>query len=225
MSKIVKSRADREMDDKIVQFSSVTGASAKEARRYLTKYKRLEQALDAYYNDPSAGARSTASTSKLNALFDKYKDPDGDDITVDGTIRLCEDLGVNPEDVVLLAVAYELKSPAMGQWTRKGWTDGWKALGTGHGARLLGPPHPTRPLRRRARARAVHRARRRRGRGYGGECAGGGVERGVHAVVVRVSGEERGEGRQQGCLADAAWPSTIDDFVEYARNRLAGNAQ
>ncbi|KAI0830293.1 Cullin binding-domain-containing protein [Trametes gibbosa] len=120
------------MDDKIAQFSAVTGASAKEARRYLTKYKRLEQALDAYFNNPAAAAaapRPAASTSKLNALFDKYKEPDGDDITVDGTIRLCEDLAVNPEDVVLLAVAYELRSPAMGQWTRKGWTDGWKALG------------------------------------------------------------------------------------------------
>ena len=56
-------------------------------------------------------------------------DEDGDDITVDGTIRLCQDLGVDPEDVVLLAVAYELKSPSMGQWERKGWVDGWKALG------------------------------------------------------------------------------------------------
>lgn len=45
----------------------------KDARRYLTKYKRLDQALDAFYSDPSAGARATASTSKLAALFDKYK--------------------------------------------------------------------------------------------------------------------------------------------------------
>lgn len=59
----------------------------------------------------------------------QWTEPDGDDITIDGTIKLCEDLGVDPEDVVLLAVAYELKSPAMGQWTRKGWTEGWKALG------------------------------------------------------------------------------------------------
>lgn len=58
-----------------------------------------------------------------------FVEPDGEDITIDGTIKLCEDLGVDPEDVVLLAVAYELKSPAMGQWTRKGWTEGWKALG------------------------------------------------------------------------------------------------
>ncbi|KAH9886748.1 Cullin binding-domain-containing protein [Cubamyces lactineus] len=33
------------MDDKIAQFSSVTGASSKEARRFLTKYKRLDLQL------------------------------------------------------------------------------------------------------------------------------------------------------------------------------------
>jgi hypothetical protein len=48
---------------------------------------------------------------------------------VDGTIKLCEDLSVNPEDVVMLAVAHELKSPRIGQWTRSGWNEGWKNLG------------------------------------------------------------------------------------------------
>lgn len=56
-------------------------------------------------------------------------DPDGDDINIDGTIKLCEDLSVDPEDVVLLAIAYELKSPSMGEWTRKEWVDGWKSIG------------------------------------------------------------------------------------------------
>lgn len=56
-------------------------------------------------------------------------EPEGEDITIDGTIKLCEDLDVNPEDVVLLAIAYELKSPSMGVWTKKGWVEGWKALG------------------------------------------------------------------------------------------------
>ena len=50
-------------------------------------------------------------------------------ITVDGTIRLCSDLNSDPADVVWLAVAYELKSPSMGAWSRKGWTDGLKRLG------------------------------------------------------------------------------------------------
>ena len=56
-------------------------------------------------------------------------DSDGSDITIDGTIKFCEDLNVNPEDVVLLALAYELKSPSMGIWERKGWVDGWKSIG------------------------------------------------------------------------------------------------
>lgn len=61
--------------------------------------------------------------------YDNGLDPDGEDISVDGTIRLCQDAGSDPEDVVWLAVAYELKSPGMGEWTRKGWVDGWKNIG------------------------------------------------------------------------------------------------
>lgn len=56
-------------------------------------------------------------------------DPDGDEITIDGTIKFCEDLAVNPEDVVLLSVAYELKSKRMGEWGRQGWLEGWRSLG------------------------------------------------------------------------------------------------
>lgn len=123
----------------------------KDAKKFLEKYKRVDLAIDMYYNDPNALAatakqkQSEPSTSKLTSLFDKYKgalflvqslvfltcgvDPDGEDITIDGTIKLCEDLSVDPEDVVLLAIAYELKSPRMGQWTKTGWIEGLKGLG------------------------------------------------------------------------------------------------
>ncbi|KAJ7703954.1 defective in Cullin neddylation protein 1 [Mycena rosella] len=127
---------DRKMEENIAQFCGVTGASVKDAKKFLDKYKRVDVAVDAYYGDPAALAAvpappraAAASTSKLNALFDKYKDPDGAEITVDGTIRLCQDLGVDPEDVVLLAVAYELKSPRVGEWNRAGWLEGWKNIG------------------------------------------------------------------------------------------------
>ena len=56
-------------------------------------------------------------------------DEGSDEITIDGTIKLCEDLEVDPEDVVMLAVAYELKSPKVGEWARAGWVEGWKGLG------------------------------------------------------------------------------------------------
>ncbi|KAJ7896941.1 Cullin binding-domain-containing protein [Mycena leptocephala] len=125
------------MEDNIAQFCGVTGASVKDAKKFLEKYKRVDVAIDAYYGDPAAlaatavrtPAPAAASTSKLNTLFDKYKDPDGDDITVDGTIRLCQDLAVDPEDVVLLAVAFELKSPRVGEWNKAGWVEGWKNIG------------------------------------------------------------------------------------------------
>ncbi len=57
-----------------------------------------------------------------------YSDEDGE-ISIDGTIRFCFDLAVDPEDVVLLALAYELKSPRVGHWSRQGWVDGWKNIG------------------------------------------------------------------------------------------------
>ncbi|KAF7759707.1 hypothetical protein Agabi119p4_11402 [Agaricus bisporus var. burnettii] len=123
-------------DENMANFVAITGSTTREAKKYLEKYKRLDAAMDAYYhenNDSSPSSRQTsnnrpASTSSLTTLFNHYKDPDGDEITVDGTIKLCEDLGVDPEDVVMLAIAYELKSPRMGTWTKQGWIDGWKAL-------------------------------------------------------------------------------------------------
>jgi len=47
---------------------------------------------------------------------------------VDGTLNLCSDLGVDPEDVVLLAVAFELQSPSVGRWKRDKWIRGWRGL-------------------------------------------------------------------------------------------------
>ncbi|KAF5326693.1 hypothetical protein D9619_004920 [Psilocybe cf. subviscida] len=69
------------------------------------------------------------SISKIVDLFEKYRDPEGVDIAVDGTLQLCNDLDVDPEDVVFLSLAYELKSPRMGQWTKQGWIEGWKSIG------------------------------------------------------------------------------------------------
>ncbi|KAF8153578.1 hypothetical protein K438DRAFT_1622814 [Mycena galopus ATCC 62051] len=108
----------------------------KDAKKFLEQYKRVDVAVDAYYGNPATLTATAARppvpavfTSKLNTLFDKYKDPDGDDITVDRAIRLCQDLGVDPEDVVLLAVAFQFKSMNIGEWNRAGWLEGWKSIG------------------------------------------------------------------------------------------------
>jgi hypothetical protein len=57
-------------------------------------------------------------------------DPDSpDNIAVEGTEKMCEDLGVSLDDVVLLAIAYECKSPGVGEWGRKEWVEGWRKIG------------------------------------------------------------------------------------------------
>ncbi|KAG1721965.1 Cullin binding-domain-containing protein [Suillus lakei] len=85
-------------DALVSEFCSVTSASPKDARRYLDKHqRRLDAAIDAYFQEGG--------------------DPIGDEISIDGTIQLCQDLKVDPENVVLLA------------WNKKGWVEGWSRLG------------------------------------------------------------------------------------------------
>ncbi|KAF8503170.1 defective in Cullin neddylation protein 1 [Gautieria morchelliformis] len=126
----------------VSQFMAVTDQPHMDATRYIQKYGTADAAINAYFNDPNTmftasptqSRRDTTTQSqgqKLNALFDGYKvkgEP-GDSISIDGTIRLCADLGVDPEDVVLLAVAFELKAPGVGEFTRAAWRDGWRSLG------------------------------------------------------------------------------------------------
>lgn len=282
MSRVSKSKVA--MDPKIEQFVGVTGVSHRDARRFLDKYKRVDIAIDAYYNDPNAAAPprpAAVSTTKLNQLFDQYKDPDSEEITVDGTIKLCEDLRVDPEDVVLLAVAYDLKSPRMGEWSRKGWLEGWKALGAdtipamqASLTRLrerLGSDSAyfqqvynytfdfSRPAGQRSLALDM-------AQGFWGLLIPHGLEGGAITHIASAQAEEddvdmtgSGSGWKEAYTqwwfdflnekggkgvskdtwqmflefvrtidarfetydAEAAWPSTLDDFVDYAKGRLA----
>ncbi|KIY68470.1 defective in Cullin neddylation protein 1 [Cylindrobasidium torrendii FP15055 ss-10] len=127
-----KSAADAEISN----FCGVTGANPKVAKQYLDKHKRLDRAVDEYFMNggtPLAASSNKAgpSTTKLNAIFDKYKDQDiqEDLIGIDGTMQFCEDIGLALDDVVLLAIATDLKSKKMGSWERQPWIDGWKVLG------------------------------------------------------------------------------------------------
>ncbi|RUS16940.1 Cullin binding-domain-containing protein [Jimgerdemannia flammicorona] len=114
-----------------------TNASEKIAIKTLRDHSwNTEQAVDSYFNDPSAispvspAVAQTGSFDqrKLQALFDKYKEPDQDAIGVDGTIKLCADLEVSPEDVVMLVVAWHLDADRMAEFTRQGFVNGWTKL-------------------------------------------------------------------------------------------------
>ncbi|KAK8846632.1 hypothetical protein IAR55_005719 [Kwoniella newhampshirensis] len=107
----------------IADFREITGCSTADATRYVKKYKNLEAALDAYYNDPSAQSQSSGNKGqekKLGEIWEKYKDPsDPKLIKIDGTMELCEELEVDPSsDPVLFCLAADLGSKVTGEWEK-----------------------------------------------------------------------------------------------------------
>ncbi|CAG8766010.1 20049_t:CDS:2, partial [Gigaspora rosea] len=114
-------------------------------------------AVDAFFNDQPSSWRSFGSSQnsgspdvyKLNQIFSKYKgtllwafdsilfthlppklqiDKDEDAILVDGMLEYCSDLHVQPEDVVMLVIAWNLEADKMCEFKRQGFINGWTKL-------------------------------------------------------------------------------------------------
>ncbi|KAK6207664.1 hypothetical protein QIS74_12745 [Colletotrichum tabaci] len=117
------------------QFVQLTGASDRTAQRYLknASYK-LNEAVDAYFSGGSGTSTPTTSAldTSLNQMFDKLRDDSKDakdSLGLDSTMAYFQDLGINLENAELLVVMELLQAPAVGELTRKGYVDGWKATG------------------------------------------------------------------------------------------------
>lgn len=71
----------------------------------------------------------------LEPLFDIYlqvsreEDVTADDVTVSGLIKFSEDLGVSPQDIVMLIILYQLNSTRQYVVTKDQFVSGWKKLG------------------------------------------------------------------------------------------------
>ncbi|ORY06092.1 hypothetical protein K493DRAFT_296167 [Basidiobolus meristosporus CBS 931.73] len=109
--------------------------SEKVARETLEAYNwNVQHAVDGYFNDTMSDQDNGVHAipinyQELSSIFENYKDPDEDAILVEGTERLCNDLEVDPTDVVMLVVAWHLNAERMCEFKRKGFVDGWAALG------------------------------------------------------------------------------------------------
>jgi DCN1-like protein 1/2 len=86
-----------------------------------------------FFQSGSSGVGvSTASKSTLNKLFDKYRDDvanEPDEIGIDGTMKLLEDMDISPDDVGALVFSEMVKSPSLGKLTRTEFVDSLAALG------------------------------------------------------------------------------------------------
>ncbi|EGG23619.1 calcium-binding EF-hand domain-containing protein [Cavenderia fasciculata] len=67
---------------------------------------------------------------RIEEFYDQYADPeDPTNIGPEGIERLCKDLGVEPEDVIVLVLAWHLNAQSMGFFSKKEFTTGLLKLG------------------------------------------------------------------------------------------------
>ncbi|KAK9358980.1 Cullin binding-domain-containing protein [Lipomyces starkeyi] len=111
------------------QFVAATGATSRTAATYLRSNAwNVERAVDDYY-DSGAAAPPKKESKALVELFEKYKDPEEPStIGIEGTINYIQDLGVALEDPVVLALAYKLDAPTMGQFPKQQFIKGWQSM-------------------------------------------------------------------------------------------------
>eukprot|EP00882_Tetradesmus_deserticola_P006042 GHRQ01006360.1.p2 GENE.GHRQ01006360.1~~GHRQ01006360.1.p2 ORF type:complete len:226 (+),score=89.84 GHRQ01006360.1:293-970(+) len=103
-------RLNRQHKDKVTQFRSITGASDKQAIDCLKQAGwSVEGGIEVFFSLGMQGS-SALDTHAMEQLYLKYKDPHQDMILADGISRLCDDLAVEPTDIVMLVISYHMNA-------------------------------------------------------------------------------------------------------------------
>lgn len=71
---------------------------------------------------------SKVSDTKINQLFDQYKDSLEDTILAEGIENLCNDLQLNPDDFKVLVLAWKLNASQMCRFTKSEFIQGLKNM-------------------------------------------------------------------------------------------------
>ncbi|CAK9784822.1 DUF298-domain-containing protein [Cutaneotrichosporon oleaginosum] len=114
---------------------SSANRSAKDAERALKKYRWiLNVAIDEYFN--SGGGAPSSSTAgnakKVGDIWERFKDPSRNLITIEGFMNLCQELDIDPEsDIVLFCLASDLGSKSIGEFAKEPFVSGWTDIDPG----------------------------------------------------------------------------------------------
>jgi DCN1-like protein 1/2 len=154
-TKEMESRGNEQQEKKITSVSEVTGCSRKQAKSFLERTKwSVEAATDAFFEsgtvadpDTSPGAGRTRQGSggttdansketgakkdqQISKFFETYADIDSssETITVDGIVKLCEDAEIDPEDPVMLLIAFHCQAKAMFVFTKEEFIRGMNKM-------------------------------------------------------------------------------------------------
>eukprot|EP00455_Lapot_gusevi_P038028 TRINITY_DN4264_c0_g1_i2.p1 TRINITY_DN4264_c0_g1~~TRINITY_DN4264_c0_g1_i2.p1 ORF type:complete len:261 (-),score=88.89 TRINITY_DN4264_c0_g1_i2:106-888(-) len=118
-------------------FQNVTGATAKVAEDTLKRHKwNLEQAVDSFFGaGPARQQREQkmGDETKLNRIFDRYveqtEDANRNIMFGEGMKQFFDDIKVDPEGVVTLAIAWKLRCSEMGVIQREEFVRGFATMG------------------------------------------------------------------------------------------------
>lgn len=133
--------------DKITQFTGVTGSTGSSAIECLQATNwSLERAIDHFYvtgmstlpsylngGSNHKGGRNSKSSYRIdrgaiNQLYTKYADPNDDKILAEGIIQFCTDIGITPDDVVMLVLAERMGADVMGEISKEQFETGLVGL-------------------------------------------------------------------------------------------------
>lgn len=137
--------------DKISQFTGVTGSTVSAAVECMKATNwSLERAIDHFYvtgmnahpsyngngrSHKSGGVRSHNNNrgsridrAAIKQLYSKYADPNNDKILAEGIIQFCTDIGITPDDVVMLVLAERMGADVMGEISKDQFENGLVGL-------------------------------------------------------------------------------------------------
>lgn len=82
-----------------------------------------------YSKNEDVSNASTFSQKRCIAWFREYTSPDDiDTLGPEGMEKFCEDIGVEPENVVMLVLAYRMNARQMGFFSMAEWLKGFSEL-------------------------------------------------------------------------------------------------
>jgi len=120
--------------DKVRQFCAFTQTTENTAIYCLSQHDwKLDIATDYFFQNPdrySRDSKSPVDRKKVEALFNRYKDPQEDEkMTAEGVMRFLEDLGLSAESQVVLIIAWKFKAATQCEFSREEFVNGMTEIG------------------------------------------------------------------------------------------------
>jgi len=120
--------------EKAREFVQLTQTGEKTALFCLQNHDwKLDMALDSYFANPELYCREpkiSVDRKKLDHVYSKYKDPqEPEKISMDGVVRLLEDLQLDPGSKLVLLMAWKFQAAAQCEFSRDEFLNGMTELG------------------------------------------------------------------------------------------------